>query len=114
MDDGSKKIKKKVKRKDGSCILFNSGYIDSYMIATNGFSFKECNVLCECIKNVFGIIGHVQSDRGTPRISISDNLSKKKFREIILPYVKMIPSMQYKINGILSFKEAMLIDKISG
>ena len=114
MDDGSKKVKKKIKRKDGSYIVFKNGYIDSFMIATNGFSFEECDALCDYIRNTFEIIGHIQSDRGTPRISISDNASKIRFKEIISPYVKEIPSMQYKINGIISFKEAMLTDKISG
>lgn len=108
MDDGSKKVKKKIKKKNGEVIVFNSGYIDAYMLATNGFSFDDCEKLCDVLYKKYEIIGHIQKDRCKPRISISDNKSKKIFKELIIPY--MNSSMLYKINGIMTCKEAMLLD----
>ena len=103
MDDGSKKMKKKIKRKDGSYIIFKNGYIDSFMIATNGFSFEECKDFCDYIKITFGISGHVQSDRGTPRISISDNASKIKFKEINEAYSVLSDTVFIKKGSFLLF-----------
>ena len=80
------------------------------MSATNGFSFEDCKKLCLVLNEKFKIIGHIQSDRGQPRISISDNQSKKNFKEIIYPYISQVPSMLYKIDGIATFKEAMTSD----
>jgi len=114
MDDGSKKVKKIIKRKSGDVIIFKNGYIDAYMLATNGFSFEDCNNLCQVLKVNYNITGHVQSDRNTPRISISDNASKEIFKNTIYEYVKAVPSMMYKLNGLISYKEAILVDKISG
>jgi len=113
MDDGSKKTKKKIKRKNGEIINFENGYIDAYLFATNGFSFDDCKKMCEVLYEKYEIIGHIQKDRKKPRISISDNRSKKILKDLIFPY--MNPSMFYKINGIATYKEAMLSDrKISG
>lgn len=109
MDDGSKKVKKKIKRKDGTIISFKHGYIDAYMIAVNGFSFDECEDLCAFLRKKYDVVGHVQKDRGKPRISISDNRSKNNFRNLISPYIDV--SMLYKINGIATFGEAMLLDQ---
>lgn len=114
MDDGSKKTKKKIKRKNGDIVNFKNGYIDAYMLATNGFSFGDCDNLCKILKTKYNIIGHIQTDRNTPRISISDKRSKEIFKNIIYEYVKVVPSMMYKLNGSLSYKEAILVDKISG
>lgn len=107
MDDGSKKIKKYVKRSNGNIINIPNGYLDAFMLATNGFTKSDCNKLCNKLFDLYGIYANVQNDRGTPRISISRKESKIIFKDLIKDYITLIPSMQYKIDCNMSIAEAL-------
>lgn len=106
MDDGSAKIKKRVKRKNGDIFTSDSGYIEAFMIATNCFSFDECYNFCDFLFDKFGIKATVQKDRGKPRIAISNNESKKILLTIVKPFIDLVPDLKYKINKPLSMTDA--------
>jgi len=113
MDDGSCKVKKRLKQKNGDILLSDIGYIDAFMIATNCFSFGECKLFCNMLKNKFDIDATVQKDRELPRIAISNIKSKQIFIELIKPFVELVPDMLYKINKPIRMSDANFL-KISG
>lgn len=112
MDDGSAHLKKKVKTIQGKIKILDNPYIDSFMIATNSFSFTECENFSNHLKNKFNINSTVQKDRNQPRISISQIDSKKTLVKLCKPYFLNCPSIEYKIINPLSYKESN--NKISG
>jgi hypothetical protein len=101
MDDGSCKVKKKDKG-----LISETGYIEAFMIATNNFSFDEVEYLSRYLLDKFNIKANVQRDRGKPRLAISSIESKEKLISIVKPYLEQIPSMLYKIDKPIKFKDA--------
>lgn len=109
MDDGSAKIKKRVKRKDGKVLYSETGYIEAFMIATNCFTFEECYDFSNFLYKKFGITATVQKDRDRPRIAISNSHSKKILLSIVKPFIDLVPELEYKVNKPLSMSEANFI-----
>jgi hypothetical protein len=107
MDDGSKKTKKRIKRADGTISEIDGGYLDAFMLATNGFTHEDCKKLCNKLQELYNISATVQNDRGAPRISISRKESKIIFKNLIKDYIDLIPSMQYKIECNMSIREVL-------
>lgn len=106
MDDGSCKVKKKYNQKNGNVLISDIGYIEAFMIATNCFSFEDCEIFVKMLKTKFDIDATIQKDRGLPRIAISNIKSKKIFIQLIKPFVELVPDMMYKIDKPLSMSEA--------
>lgn len=109
MDDGSRKLKKRVRRANGDIMVSDCGYIDEFLLATDGFSYDDCLMLCNVLMS-YGIAAHIQRTRSRYRISISDKISKRNFKNIVSPYISQVPSMLYKIEGSLSMGEAEFIN----
>jgi len=110
MDDGSSKIKKRVKRKNGDIMLSSTGYVDSFMIALNRYSYEECKQFCEVLKNKFDIDASVQKDRGLPRVAISNLKSKLNFLNLIVPFTDCVNDMRYKTSMPISMSEANFVN----
>jgi len=113
MDDGSKKIKKAIHRKDGSIMHSDTGYIEAFLLATNGFRKEDCDLLSDMLFDKYQIVAHVQSDRGQPRMSVSDLQSKLAFLETITKTVREVSCMGYKISGELQYAKSNFI-QVSG
>ena len=74
---------------DGS---YSKGKID---ISTYSFSLPEINLLCEILREKFGVEMHKYKDRDKGYRIYSNQKFTKKLIKIIKPYI--IPSMMYKI-----------------
>ena len=88
LDDGTAKTKKTKK----------GIFIDQFAFSTNCFSFEECKLLKNKIEELWGIKANVATDRGQPRITISNKKDKEVLKLILDKHISKIPSMSYKTN----------------
>lgn len=89
MDDGCLYCQKH-SNKDGTEYLYQCGDL-----ATQNFSYESQLNILEWLKT-FGVEGYLQQSRGKYHIHFNrDNV--RKLVNIVSPYIKEVPSMQYKI-----------------
>ena len=82
--------------------LFNGKrYYKSLMLSTYSFTKEENKILADALNEKFNIDCRVQNfrDKCFLRIKKPDAWY---LAELILPYINMVPSMLYKVNGILA------------
>lgn len=100
MDDGSAKTVNHHKEPWGRTV-YTQRKVASYMFATDSFSYDECVLMQDWLRDKFGIASNLAKDKTNFRVAISSIPSKDRFRALIEPYI--IESMHYKIGYPHSF-----------
>lgn len=110
MDDGSgPKTKKSSSIVDGKryTYIYPEHKIERYTFSTYNCTLDEINLIRDWFLSEYSIETHAKLDKRSKNclgvfISIDGIENKDKFREVVKPYI--IPSMQYKIDGVHTFK----------
>lgn len=108
MDDGSSNKISKSSSLPGNGYRYYYTYpvvkIQKFSLYTYQFSYKTQELITDWLYNKFNILANIQrSNRDGYYIDITKMEQKQRFIDVIKKYI--IPSMQYKINGLLSYKD---------
>lgn len=105
MDDGTTKITNFIKKGDFR-FVYESHKVSSYVYCTDGFSYEECELFSNYLKEQHGIhntiIRHSKQNNFW-RIYINSVEAKDRFRGLVIPYI--VPSMLYKFTHEHSLKD---------
>ena len=67
----------------------------NFLLCTHGFTVDQVNYFSILLNNKFDLITTVRFNRGQPVISISAKCFQQ-FENLILPHIRLIPSMTNK------------------
>jgi len=119
MDDGSanKRIKFTDNRVGRTTQYFDKPRVNQFRLHLDGFDNQSQELLQDKLKEL-GIDGwfYTKKDSGNRNLVITQDESKRKFKEIVFPLMKDIPSMHYKIDLETSFaiKQASKVCELRG
>ncbi len=105
MDDGSVNKRTKFTDKRRGTTRTGGPWVNQFRLHLDGFEHKDQEFLQDQLKEL-GIDSwfYTKKDSGNRNLLITRDASKQKFKEIVFPIIKDVPSMLYKIDLETSFK----------